>query len=609
MNELDGPKEHFERGLKHRREGKLQEALVDFQHVVALEPGFFRGHLNLGNTLKDLRRYDEAAAAYRGVLAQKPDHADAMLNLANVAQDLENFDEAIAGYRRTLELAPGSAPAYSNLGYALRLKGEVAEAIVACRRAILIRPDYPDAHLNLAIALLLNGNLEEGWREYEWRWKVSSIGLIPRDLKRPRWTGASLAGKKVLLHAEQGLGDTLQFVRFAPLIAAQAADVILAVQPALVGLLRLTKWPKVTVSDGAKLTGYDFELPLMSVPTMLGTTEATIPQDVPYLAVDNERASRWRKRLPQGSFNIGVVWQARSEPWLDRGRSFPLRHIAPLARLSGVRLISLQKNHGLDQLNSLPSGVRVETLGADFDTGPDAFMDTAAVISHLDLVVTADTSVAHLAGALGRPVWIALQSVADWRWMLHRDDTAWYPSARLFRQRASGQWEEMFERMAGELAHVIAGERKCLAPTSPYPRAAVVVPPAVATSEIVAPISVGELIDKITILQIKAERIKDTGKLKNVQFELEQLQAIWKRHGDESITLEGMIAELKRINATLWGIEDDIRQCERDGDFGPRFVELARAVYRNNDLRAEMKRAINLRLGSKLVEEKSYAGG
>lgn len=452
------PEIHVNLGLALQSQGNIDEAIAAFLQAIALQPDAPAGHMRLANALREQGEIEMAAAAYRRVLALKADHHEAVLNLSNLLYEDGRIEEAIAGYRRAIELKADFAQAYSNLGNALREMGRVDEAIAACRRAIMMMPDLADGHFNLSLALLSCGQHGEGWQEYEWRWRGGSKDLKPRGFKWPRWRGQDLAGKRLLLHAEQGLGDTLQFVRFVPILATRCA-ILLAVQPALVRLLGHAGWPNVTISDGSLLSGVDFELPLMSVPFALGTTETTIPTNVPYLVADTERAAVWRSRLPQDGFRIGIAWRGRPNVPIDRGRSFPLRCLAALARLPGVRLISLQKDHGLEEVHTLPSGMIVEMLGPEFDAGPGGFVDAAAVMMRLDLVISVDTSLAHLAGALGRPVWIALQRVPDWRWLLEREDTPWYPTARLFRQRAAGEWDEVFERMAAELAPIVTGGR------------------------------------------------------------------------------------------------------------------------------------------------------
>ncbi len=265
----------------------------------------------------------------------------------------------------------------------------------------------------------------------------------------------------------------------------------------------------------------------------------------------------------------------------------PLVALAPLAAVDGVRLISLQKGFGEEQLADLPTSMRVETLGADFDSGPDAFVDAAAAMMRLDLVVTCDTSIAHLAGALARPVWVALKTDAEWRWMTGRADSPWYPTMRLFRQSRRGAWSDVFEGMARAIAE-LTGRRG-------------------AARAISAPCSIGELIDRISILRIKTQLIADEGKRRNVRRELALLEARANDEGLVGAAIEPLAEELAAANARLWDIEDAIRLCESESDFGPRFVALARSVYAANDQRAAIKRAINARFDSALVEEKSYA--
>ena len=294
----------------------------------------------------------------------------------------------------------------------------------------------------------------------------------------------------------------------------------------------------------------------------------------------------WLKRIGAQGFKIGVVCQGNSDPEADRARSMPLTALAPLAGIAGVRLISLQKGFGEEQLSNLPPSLRVETLGANLDAGPDAFVDTAAVMTCLDLVVTCDTSVAHLAGALAVPVWVALKSDAEWRWLTGRADSPWYATMRLFRQTRRGVWSDLFEAIAGELAQLV--ERRA------------------ASHAVSTPCSLGELIDKITILRIKAERISEPEKLSNVHRELKLLERSAREDGLSGPSIDLLTDQLAAVNGRLWTIEDALRACERQADFGPRFVAFARSVYCENDTRAAIKHAINTLASSALVEEKSY---
>jgi len=288
---------------------------------------------------------------------------------------------------------------------------------------------------------LLRGAFAAGWEENEWRFKAGATYVPQSD--KPRWAGEALAGRTLLIRAEQGLGDTIQFCRYLSPLSARG-QVLFEAQPGLRHLLGGLLDPSRIVEVGAALPAFDIWCPLLSLPRLL----AIEPPPPPYLAADAGRVAAWRQRIGMRGRRIGIAWQGNPNAAAERGRSIPLHEFLPLAQVPGVRLISLQKHHGLEQLASVPPGLTVETLGEGFDAGPDAFIDTAAVMQCLDMVITSDTSVAHLAGALGRPVWLALQRVPDWRWLLEGEDCAWYPTMRVFRQTRRGDWGGVFARMA-----------------------------------------------------------------------------------------------------------------------------------------------------------------
>jgi hypothetical protein len=294
------------------------------------------------------------------------------------------------------------------------------------------------------------GRFEQGWRQYEWR-KKHKEPIAARSFPQPLWSGAEdLEGKILFIHWEQGLGDTIQFCRYARLAEARGAKVVLSVQEPLRRLLTQLS-PTVQIIGGAERPArFDYHSPLLSLPLAFATTRETIPAEIPYLGAEHERVENWKQRLGGDGFKIGICWQGRKGE-MDIGRSFSLREFVNIAAVPDVRLISLQKNDGTEQLANLPEGMNVETLGADFDAGPNAFLDTAAVMEHMDLVITSDTATAHLAGALGRPTWVALKRVPDWRWLLEGSKSRWYPTMRLFRQKLPGEWKPVFDDMLKEL--------------------------------------------------------------------------------------------------------------------------------------------------------------
>ena len=338
----------------------------------------------------------------------------------------------------------------NNLATALSHLARMDEATEMVQQALLLQPNYVDANFNLSQLRLLEGNFAQGWTDYEWRWQLKDFGR--RGFREPEWDGSSLEGKTILVHAEQGLGDTLQFVRLLPLVKQRGGTVLFECQKVLAPLLERCAGFDRLIAQGSGIPPFDVQISLLSVPRLLGITLENLPAEVPYIEADELLAEYWQRELGnEETFNVGIVWQGNPFPPVDRFRSIALQEYAPLARVPGVRLFSLQKGAGSEQLHSLTEPFPVIDLGRRLDLGAGAFLDTAAAMTQLDLVISSDTAAVHLAGALGVPVWMPLSSAADWRWLLHREDSPWYPSMRLFRQSQLGRWGEVFQRMAGEL--------------------------------------------------------------------------------------------------------------------------------------------------------------
>jgi tetratricopeptide (TPR) repeat protein len=430
--------------------GQLDAALAGCQAALRYKHNCAEAYQMMGHVLSDLRRPEEAVAAYREALRLKPGLPDLYNNIGLALRLANQLEAAATALQEAVRRAPHDEQAQGNLAGVLKELGRLSEAETCYRTALRRRPDDPVLHLNLGIVLLLGGRLAEGWNEYEWRFRAGAATLPPCG--QPQWGGEALNGRTLLIRAEQGMGDTLQFCRYVSMAAA-GGPVVLEVQPGLRHLLSrdLAGVPIVGVGDA--LPAFDVWTPLLSLPRLLGL-QAPAP---PYLTAEGDRVARWRERIGLQGLKIGIAWQGNPNAAAERGRSIPLREFAPLARVPGVRLISLQKYHGLDQLAALQAELRIETLGEGFDAGVDAFVDTAAVMQCLDLVITSDTSVAHLAGALGRPVWVGLQQVPDWRWLIEGEACAWYPSMRLFRQTTRRDWTAVMERIAVELGAGAAG--------------------------------------------------------------------------------------------------------------------------------------------------------
>ena len=443
---------HYNRGAALQRLMRPEEALASLDAAIAHKPEFAEAHCNRGNVLKGWGRFDEALACYAQAIALKPGFADAHYNRGVVFGELQRLDEALASYDRAIEIAPDLAVAHNNRGETLKAMMRLDEALASYDRASALRAGYGDALCNRSLVLLMQGRLREGWAMYEWRWKRRSSPLPTKNFAQPLWLGAEdVSGKTLLLHAEQGLGDTIQFVRYAKLVQRSGARVLLDVPEVLQPLMRGAQGVDVLLRKGQPLPHFDFHCPLLSLPLAFGPDLSSIPAEVPYIAVAEDRKERWRRHVGDTGFKIAICWQGNPDGKVDIGRSFPLRLFEGISKVPGVRLISLQKSAGVEQLRDLPEGMRVETLPEDFDAGDGAFLDSAAMMACVDLVITSDTALTHLAGASGARTWLPLKHVPDWRWMLERSDSPWYPEHRLFRQRRRGDWSDVFAEMESAL--------------------------------------------------------------------------------------------------------------------------------------------------------------
>jgi tetratricopeptide (TPR) repeat protein len=443
-------KAHNNLGTVFTAQGKLDEAVACYRRALQLNPDYAEAHYNLGIAFKDQGKLDEAIACCRQALALKPDYAEAHNNLGTAFKDQGQLEEAIACYYRALTLRPDYVEAHSNLGNAFKDQGKLEEAIACYRRALEVKPDFAEAHLNRALTWLLAGDWQQGWPEYEWRWWAS--GMSPRSFQEPLWDGNPLTGEAILLHAEQGLGDTIQFIRYALLVKRLGAAVVVECQKALLPLLSTCAGIDHLVARGDAIPAFTAQAPLLSLPRIFQTSPDAIPAAVPYLFAAPARVESWRQRLRDlPGYKIGINWHGRPGHGSWRARNIPLQQFAPLAEIPGVRLISLQKGAGREEMAAAGGRLPLVDLGDEVDQAGGAFMDTAAIMMNLDLVITSDTAVPNLAGALGVPVWVALPRVPDWRWLLDRSDSRWYPTMRLFRQKTSGDWAAVFEEIRAAL--------------------------------------------------------------------------------------------------------------------------------------------------------------
>ena len=416
-----------------RQLSRPEAALASYDRALALDPGLPDALSNRAAVLHALGRLEEALRSCDRAIALRPDFADALSNRGAVLHAMGRFGDALADLDAALCVDPDNAPVWSNRGLVLYRLARFAEAASDYQQALRLKPGDAEAQLNRAFMLLLLGRFAEGWEAYEARRRMPS--WVPRAFAGPEWIGQDLRGKRVFLYAEQGLGDAIHFARFALVLAERGATPIVEVAPRLAGLMRTLGDRVETAVSGEPLPEFDFHCPLMSVPRLLGITAAALPGKTRYLTPDPDKATAWRQRLGRSGFTVGITWAGNPHNSGDRHRSMPLQALAPLLDVAGVEFYSLQVGPRTADLRGADFGNIVDLAAEQHD-----FTDAAAIVANLDLVLSVDTSVVHLAGALARPCWLMLSYVPDWRWLLDRSDSPWYPSVRLFRQSAPGDW-------------------------------------------------------------------------------------------------------------------------------------------------------------------------
>lgn len=438
---------HYNLGNTFVLKGQLDEAITCYQKALEFNQNHAISYNNLGNVFREKGQFDEAIDCYRKALQLNPNLSDALNNMGVALQEEGRLDEAITCYHEAIQRNPDYADAYNNLGYTLQEKGQTDNAIHYYKKALELDPNLPGAHGHLSLALLLSGDFTQGFKEYEWRWKTK--GYFPRNFSQPLWTGADITGKTILLHAEQGMGDTIQFIRYAPFVAAQCGNVILECQHELASLLRHIDGVHQTISRGEQLPFFDIHCPLLSLPMVFHTTLENIPAEVPYINIDHALVQKWHDEIKHdiSILKIGLVWAGSPRYKENRNRSCSLELFSAFGQLENISFYSLQKGTAAQQAKQPPGGMNF----IDLTRGINDFSDTAALIQNLDLVISVDTAVAHLAGALGKPVWTLVPFSPDWRWLLKRNDSPWYPTMRLFRQPAIGDWLSVVSMIKDEL--------------------------------------------------------------------------------------------------------------------------------------------------------------
>jgi len=594
---------HYNLGNTLREKGLQLPAIEHLRKAIESKPDHAQAHNNLGNILKERGDITEAIASYKAAISSHPDFADAQINLGNTLLEQGCTRDAIDYYQKGLEINPRLTTARIDLGVALMSEGKVEEALSSLREAIELNPDNADAHWNYSLALLLKGDYKNGWESYEKRFGTSYENHKPHaSPKCNKWNGdLSRKPSKLLLVSEQGLGDTLQFMRYASTLKKEGIDITICAQEKLHSLIRASGIDLNPASPEQANQAKDGEwIPLLSLAKYLGVSPANVVNAQPYLKTPNSLTSKWERILSREQRPIiAINWQGNPAPEQRglRGRSFKLEKLAALADPS-ISFLSIQKGYGSDQLEDCTFKDHFvscqETVNKTWD-----FLETAAIIANCDLVITSDTYVAHLAGGMGKKTWLLLHQVPDWRWGLKGDKTFWYPSLRIFRQQEAGNWDEVIEHVRRALkaefpTYSNKTEERADRPFSAKQQH---------KHHILAPISIGELIDKITILEIKTQHLQDKA-LENAGEELTALRQTLKSL--EVNIAPSLVRRLKEVNQDLWRIEDDIRDKERLKDFDDAFIKLARSVYLKNDHRAKIKKEINLSCNSSITEEKSY---
>ncbi|MFC1845730.1 tetratricopeptide repeat protein [Candidatus Dependentiae bacterium] len=561
------------------KQKKYEEALVHIKHAATQLPDNTEIMLLFGKTLRSLDFFEEAIEQFTNILHQEPTNILPLFEIANTYNFQGETEKALLCYEKTLELRPDIRQVRYNYAHTLKKMGRVEEAIKLYEEIIEDHPDYATVHFSLALAYLSLGDFKLGWPEYEWRWKAYKES--PKKFPQPLWDGSNPSGKKVLLYSEQGLGDTFQFIRYAKLLKDLGATVIFQSQKPAADLLKQCDYIDQIIIRGKSLPAFDLQAPLMSLPMIFNTTPETVPHDIPYLHADPELVDYWSSKLAQDDaqhgrtnpFRIGICWQGnatyRSQALRHSvsAKSISLATFAPIANIPGVVLYSLQKVNGQDQIEKVD--FELHTFGPELDTQHGRFMDTAAIMKNLDLVLTIDTSISHVAGALGVPTWLMLPNPADWRWIIGRDDTPWYPTnMRLFKQPSPGDWDTVICNVIDELQKMLDG--------TPLP------------AEQHLPFE--ELLDQMIILKIKAELTSDLTtwemahhKLDNLQLEIDDLEKLYRNTVTPPQIYE-LTRRLDEVNRILLKKEMEIASATQ---------EYERAKKRKSSIKAEIKNLLH----------------
>lgn len=462
---------HYQHGRILEYKNKKLEALQEYYQAHRLDPNYFEGIVSLAQLLSDQNNFKEACIYFKKALTLKPNTLTIMLALANTLNTDNQTEEALAWYFKILDLIPNNPSILYNIAYTYKKLNRLVDAMPYYEKTLSLQPDHIEAHFSYSLALLLTGNenyqnWQKGWKEYEWRWK-RDLSQKLRTYTQPIWDGSDLYNKILFLWAEQGLGDTFQFIRYAKIAKDMGArKVIVAVQKPLLAIMAELPYIDQLIALDEQPPYFDYHAPLLSMPYLTKATLDNVPAEIPYLYINDYLVEKWKHILSDDhNFKIGICWQGNpnySTQFLRMAvaaKSMPITDFLPIMHLPGVTVYSLQKTTGTDQLNKLPTDTPFIIFDEEFDKKEGRFKDTAALIRNLDLVITIDTSICHLAAGLGIPTWNLLPNPPDWRWMLNCDNTPWFGNMRLFRQPKPGDWKSVIENVVKELkAHLNHGK-------------------------------------------------------------------------------------------------------------------------------------------------------
>lgn len=447
------PKYYNTFGVILARAGGEQGAIKAYRKAIELNNDYGEAYSNLGNCLQKQNKYAESIKYYARAIKLTPDYAEAYNNLAAAPYKLGNFKATIENCRKAIKLKNNYAEAYNTLAAALQAEQRFDEAIECYDKTVEYAPDYAEAYYSRGMASLRNGEFAKGWNDYQWRLKTDKIGVTLR-YDKPWWQGENFRGKILLVQAEQGFGDSIQFVRYLPMVKEKGGTVILAEKPELIGLFQNLEGIDHLVDTRKVAEGnvkYDLYVTLLSLPAIFGTKIDSIPARIPYFSAEASKVAYWHNKIKTDNFKIGIVWAGNPIHGNDHNRSCTLNNFIQLAKIRNVTLFSLQKDTAIEQINNWPEDMELINLGQKFED----FTDTAAAIENMDMTISVDTSVIHLAGAMGKTAWVLIPYESDWRWLLNRQDSPWYPTIKVFRQKEYGNWEELFHRVAEGVENLI----------------------------------------------------------------------------------------------------------------------------------------------------------